>query len=121
MRFVVRHLTIYGYSVPVQPTPHILRLTPRPDSVITASRTLRVQPPPNTRRESIDAFGNLVTEVSFIGSTQHLRVDSQFELETLQRPAILQPLAALPWPNDATDGLAQYRADGYLDASVQRF
>jgi transglutaminase-like putative cysteine protease len=101
MRFFVRHETVYRYSVPVQLAPHILRLTPRREGTRTLSHALTLQPQPSARIDRDDAFGNIVTELGFLGSTQ--------------------PLAALPWAANANDGLERYRQNPNLDLSVQRF
>ncbi|HEX4351352.1 MAG TPA: transglutaminase N-terminal domain-containing protein, partial [Polyangiales bacterium] len=96
MRFVVRHQTVYRYSVPVQLATHILRLTPRPASVRTIEHAIELDPLPSARRARIDELGNLVSEVDFLGSTSTLRIDSRVDVETFQAPALLQPMAALP-------------------------
>jgi transglutaminase-like putative cysteine protease len=121
MRFVVRHESTYRYSVPVRLAPHVLRLNPRPESLRILARTLNAQPQPYSRMERVDEFGNGVTDLSFLGSTQLLHIESEFELETFAPAPLLQPWAALPWWSSPSDGLAQYRLDGLPDASVQRF
>jgi transglutaminase-like putative cysteine protease len=121
MRFVVRHDTAYRYSVPVRLAPHVLRLNPRAESVRILTRALHAQPEPSSRIERVDEFGNAVTDLSFLGETQLLCIESRFELETFAPAPLLQPLAALPWWNNASDGLAHYRRQDAPDASVQRF
>src|SRR4051812_11841661 len=100
VHFSVRHATLYRYSVPVQLTAHRVRLNPRLDQVRIASHALDVQPLPGSRNERLDPFGNRVTELEFWGATQELRVESRFELDTWQPPALDAQLLPLPWPAD---------------------
>src|ERR1700750_2028077 len=83
MRFFVRHESHYRYDGPVDLRPHVLRLTPRPAGVVTRSRTIAVRPLPVETAELIDAHGNAVTRVSFAGSSEELRVESVFEVDTI--------------------------------------
>jgi transglutaminase-like putative cysteine protease len=121
MRFTVRHETTYRYSVPVQLTRHVVRLTPRPESGRVLWRTLNAQPEPSARSEHLDQFGNLVTELGFSGSTHALHIDSQFEFETFVPAPLTPPWAALPWWGDPQDGLGLYRSSALADPTVQRF
>jgi transglutaminase-like putative cysteine protease len=120
MRFVVRHQTVYRYSVPVQLATHILRLTPRPASVRTIEHAIELDPLPSARRARIDELGNLVSEVDFLGSTSTLRIDSRVDVETFQAPALLQPMAALPIAPAPFDPFANFRI-APIDASVSQF
>ena len=81
MRFSVRHDTLYRYSSPVGLAPHLLRLTPRAERVRMLASHLMVQPVPAGRQESVDRFGNQITQVSFDGLSDLLRVESYFDLE----------------------------------------
>ena len=85
MRFSVRHDTLYRYSAPVGLAPHLLRLTPRAERARMLASQLTVQPVPAARRESVDRFGNRITEVSFAGPSDLLRVESSFDLEPHRR------------------------------------
>jgi transglutaminase-like putative cysteine protease len=118
--FRVLHESLYRYDVPVQLGAHTLRLTPRAGAGRMLSRQAMVEPMPIERAEASDAFDNLVTRVVFSGSTQSLRVESRFELDTWMPPA-LAPLAErlpLARPHDAS-------LDVYLGAgthpSVEQF
>jgi transglutaminase-like putative cysteine protease len=111
--FRVQHESSYRYDVPVQLGTHSLRLTPRASAGRIISREIVVEPVPIERTETTDAFDNHVTRLVFSGSTQVLRVESRFELDTWAPPA-LAPLAErlpLARPHDASLG-------AYLDASV---
>ncbi|HEX4355839.1 MAG TPA: transglutaminase family protein [Polyangiales bacterium] len=120
MRFVVRHQTVYRYSVPVQLATHILRLTPRPGSVRTIEHAIELDPLPSARRARIDELGNLVSEVDFLGSTSTLRIDSRVDVETFPAPALLQPMAALPIAPAPFDPCANFRI-APIEASVSQF
>jgi transglutaminase-like putative cysteine protease len=120
MRFSLRHQTSYRYSVPVQLTPHLLRLTPRDDSVRNVSQTIDVQPQPSARRELRDERGNRTIECQFVGSTQLLTVDSRFALDTLMPAPLPPPMAAIS-VRDPRDGLDAYRNEPDPGPEVQRF
>jgi transglutaminase-like putative cysteine protease len=120
MHFQVRHETLYRYSVPVQLATHRLRLNPRVDSVSIASQSLQVHPHPVARIDHIDPFGNRITELGFQGTTDALRIESRFELET-RLPAAIDAAPRLPWPVYVDDGLSLYRVDPTIDASVAAF
>lgn len=91
MRFHVRHESLYRYDTPIALGSHVLRLTPRAANVVLDSHRLVIEPEPALRQQQIDAFGNEIIRVEFSGTTRKLRVDSEFELDTL--PATpLEPL-----------------------------
>jgi len=123
VRFVVRHLTRYRYSVPVVLAPHVLRLTPRPGHAIR-SRTLVVQPQPIELRDEIDANGNPVTRAVFAGGgTDLLSIESRFELDTQAPPPAPGVTGeTLPLPDRFAPELAAYRAaDTAVDPAVAAF
>jgi len=93
--FWITHESFYRYDVPVQLAPHLLRLTPRLESLRIVSQHLSVEPFPSLRNDELDAFGNTLTRVSFVGQTQLLHVSSQLELETFQPPLFHSQLAPL--------------------------
>ena len=121
MRFSVCHATLYRYSAPVRLAPHVLRLNPRGNGGIAAG-TLTVDPTPAERRDAMDGFGNLITHLNFAGFTDLLRIESRFDLDTVEPPPLYDPgLPALPWSANPGDGLAEYRSDAAQDATVQAF
>ncbi len=122
MRFSVRHDTVYRYSAPVGLAPHLLRLTPRAERVRMLASELTVEPLPAARRESVDRFGNRITEVSFDGLSDLLRVESSFDLETCA-PAPLRDsgLPRLPWSSRAERAPADYWPEERQDPAVQNF
>ncbi|HYP75675.1 MAG TPA: transglutaminase family protein [Polyangiaceae bacterium] len=113
-RWAIRHETTYRYSTAVVFAPHVLRLTPRPDSTRTLARELTISPTPIEVRDFEDEFGNSCTRVSFGSSgVEELKIESRVEVETYARPAGLalgsSPLPPLPWAPPAYDSLAQFR------------
>ncbi|HVT09241.1 MAG TPA: transglutaminase N-terminal domain-containing protein, partial [Polyangia bacterium] len=123
VRFVVRHQTLYRYSVPVVLAPHLFRLTPRAEYSVL-SRSLSVYPEPVDQRDEVDAFGNPVTVATFSGrSTDKLRIDSRFELDTAPPPASSGwAIPPLPWSALPAEELAPFRpsSDG-TDQEVTDF
>ena len=118
MRFTVSHETLYRYAKPVRLAAHVLRLNPRPDGGKLLSRDLVIEPAPATRRESTDAFGNLLTHVYFDCAAHVFRIRSRFELETrAPAPFASADLPALPWPSSPDP----YLVEPHLDISVHAF
>ena len=122
MRFSVRHDTLYRYSTPVGLAPHRLRLTPRAERVRMLARRLMVQPVPAARQESEDRFGNRITQVSFDGPSDLLRVESTFDLEIFAPPPLRESgLPRLPWLCRPQDVPAGYWPEDRQDPAVQSF
>lgn len=121
MRFVVRHASLYRYSVPVVLAPHVFRLTPRPENRIR-TRSLVVTPQPVELRDELDGFGNPVTRAIFSSAaTNELRVESRLELDTPPAPGSLSVvLDPLPWPWPPPETLAPYQPNG-TDPAVATF
>jgi transglutaminase-like putative cysteine protease len=111
-RWAIRHLTTYRYSTPVRFATHVLRLTPRPDSVRCLAQHLQVTPTPLGLSDYTDAFGNGCTRVSFgTGHFDELRIDRRLEVAAYVPPS--NPglsLPALPWLPTASDALVAFRA-----------
>jgi transglutaminase-like putative cysteine protease len=120
MRFSICHETHYRYSSPVTLAAHVLRLTPRADGAHLHWRRLTVDPMPGISRDTVDRYGNTVTELAFEGLTDHLRIESRFEIETraAQSPP-LPPLLKLPWPPGGAP--SDYLPPTEEDASVRTF
>ena len=86
VHYKVRHATCYEYSGEVVHSHHLLHLVPRamPHQCCT-SQQVSIEPPPSSRSESADAFGNPITRLEFDRPHQLLRVASVLELEVRQR------------------------------------
>ena len=122
MRFTVRHETIYRYSAPVSLSPHLLRLNPRAEGATILERSLTVDPKPIAFREETDRFGNRVTHLDFEGLSNRLRIESQFDLETVAPEPSADPAAPpLPWAGGLDDPMAHYRAGEAQDAAIPKF
>ena len=99
MRFSVRHTTSYHYSAPIRLGPHQLRLMPRAECTFL----LEVTPPPVSRREGRDSWGNRVIELEFAGDTQVFSIETQFSLDTTVPHSLPSGLPPLPWPAEIID------------------
>ena len=122
MRFSVSHETHYRYSSPVALAAHVLRLTPRAGNATLLTHSLIIDPLPSARQDLMDRYGNLITRVEFAGFTDHLRVESHFDVET--RATSVPDVAALPplpWPSGANDAMADYMPPVNIDESVRAF
>jgi len=121
-RWAIRHETVYRYSTPVVFAPHVLRLTPRADSVRCVARVVHVTPTPIDVADFSDAFGNSCTRVTFgTGSADELIVDSRLEVETHAPPFLLDGLRVptLPWAPSENDLLLPYRQrDGSVEVGA---
>jgi transglutaminase-like putative cysteine protease len=102
VRFSVEHDSEYSYDVPVTLGRHVLRLTPRARETRNLTQSLLVTPEPVSRRQYEDAHGNTLTELSFVGETQTLQVQSVLDVETVCPPALRDEFGALPWVSSAT-------------------
>lgn len=112
--WVICHETTYRYSTAVVFAPHVLRLSPRSDSVLTLSRHLRITPPPVEITHIDDEFGNVCTSVSFDScSVDELKIESRVEVQTCARPhdqLVSRPwLPPLPWAPPDRDSLGAFR------------
>jgi transglutaminase-like putative cysteine protease len=121
-RWVIRHETVYKYSTPVAFAPHVLRLTPRADSVRCLERSLSITPTPLGISEYSDIFGNSYTSVTFgASSSDELIIDSRVVVETFTRP-VQGPgysLPVLPWATPYIDALISYRQpDGSAEVAA---
>jgi transglutaminase-like putative cysteine protease len=125
MHFDIEHVTTYTYSSPVHLGAHVLRLAPRCDGRQRLQEIrCEVVPRPSLQSSALDAEGNLVTRLWFIGETRELRIASRLRLETLQDNPydyILDtPATSLPMPNNEREAplLAAYRYPGAPSSKV---
>lgn len=128
MLFEVTHLTRYSYDRPVLLEPLSIRLRPRCDLFQRLiSYELAVDPPPEGVTDMVDAEGNALSQVWFLGLAPMLSLRTTFAVETL-RPnpydyIVLDPAGLrIPMAYDAAErrALAHYmEPDG--DPSVAAF
>jgi len=116
-RWAIRHETSYRYDTAVAFAPHILRLSPRPDSVRTLARSLQITPTPIEVSDFSDEFGNICTRLSFdANAVEQLKIESRVEVQTYAARAHLLAalrLPPLPWTPPTFDLLSTFRqADG---------
>ena len=102
---------------------HVLRLTPRTDNSVLHMHRLTIDPVPSFRQDLRDRYGNLITRLEFEGLSDHLRIESRFDLETRSTPALACSalLPPLPWPPGTSDAMADYLSPGDGDESVRAF
>jgi transglutaminase-like putative cysteine protease len=97
MRYRVRHETIYAYGSDVAHSHQLLHLVPRPSAYQQCfEHSLAILPALFSRRDEMDAFGNLVTRLEFEHAHRRLDVCADMEVEIYARP----PVSAgdtLPW------------------------
>jgi transglutaminase-like putative cysteine protease len=87
-RYRVRHETVYDYGGNVAHAHQLLHLTPRDSALqICRSRTIRLEPQPSSRTESLDAFGNLATRIEYDLPHDRLEVLAEVEVEVRAPPA----------------------------------
>ena len=122
MRFSVTHETKYRYSGPVRLGPHLLRLTPRNSGIRLLSGRLVIEPEPSLLQEAVDSWGNPITRAEFEGTTDLLRVESNFELLTAPSPAnTALDLPPLPWPVADAGVMTPYLTQEGIDETVWEF
>jgi transglutaminase-like putative cysteine protease len=117
MIYRIVHRTTYKYKYPVSVGNHVACLKPR--SLLhhqVARSELRIQPPPATRTERVDYFGNLLCFFTVQEPHKELVVEAQSEV-ILDGNAMPWPQQSLPWeeaarllPDDHSPaGLAAYQ------------
>ena len=85
MRFEVSHLTRYTYERPVLLEPLIVRLRPRSDVFQRlVSFDLSVDPQPEGMSEMVDAEGNALSQIWFLGVSSMLALRTTFAVDTLR-------------------------------------
>ena len=126
MHFEIEHRTRYDYSSPVTLGPQTVRLRPRPDGAVRERHwSLTLDPEPQTRSDQLDAEGNLVSRLWFVGETRHLDISVQLRAETSRvNPFDFVPdLGANRLPMDYAQtevlSLAPYRSQGAPDPAVR--
>ncbi len=117
MIYRIVHRTTYKYKYPVSVGNHVACLKPR--SLLhhqLARSELRIQPPPATRTERVDYFGNLLCFFTIQEPHKQLVVEARSEV-IMEGNATPWPQQSLPWeeaamslPNDQSSaGLEAYQ------------
>ena len=119
IRYRVRHQTVYHYGGNVAHSHQLLHLAPR-DSAhqVCRFRTLELTPEPSTRREDVDAFGNVVTRLEYDLPHERLEVLAEVGVDVSTPPAAAAA-AGDPW-EQVRDGLTysgRPLGAAHLDAS----
>ena len=128
MRFEVTHLTRYTYERPVLLEPLLVRLRPRSDIFQRlVAFDLTIDPQPEGMSEMVDAEGNALSQLWFIGLASMLSLRTTFAVDTLRTNPfdylVLDPdCLRMPMSYDEADrrALAPY-LDPPDDPEVQGF
>lgn len=86
MLFTISHKTRYEFNTPVFLEPHLLRFCPRTDSgQRLLSFHLQIDPQPAGFSDITDVEGNIAKWAWFNGTTQHLDIGMECEVQTLRQ------------------------------------
>jgi uncharacterized alpha-E superfamily protein/transglutaminase-like putative cysteine protease len=98
--YSVTHTTTYDYAAPVEQSYNEAHLRPRlTDHQVCTRHTLEIDPPPTTRFESVDPFGNSVATFVVQGGFEHMAVTATSEV--VVGPSV-KPPAGPPWESVRT-------------------
>jgi transglutaminase-like putative cysteine protease len=115
MIYKIVHRTTYKYKYPVSVGNHVACLKPRTLLHHQVARSeLRIQPPPATRTERVDYFGNLLCFFTVQEPHKELVVESRSEV-TMEGNTTPWPQRSLPW-EEAAGSLANDQSLAGLDA-----
>jgi transglutaminase-like putative cysteine protease len=97
MIYDVRQRTTYDYAAPASFGQHLLRMLPteREDQRVL-SATLRIEPEPEDRSETVDFFGNLLTHVATAKAHDRFSVTLAARVRVEAPPPLLAELTP-PW------------------------
>jgi transglutaminase-like putative cysteine protease len=85
----VRHSTRYRYGQPVTLSYHLAHLLPRnTDTQWVSAYRLEVSPPPASRREDVDYFGNPFVYFAYETPHNELTVETDLKITVTPRPAV---------------------------------
>ena len=115
MIYRIVHRTTYRYTYPVSVGNHVACLTPRSLPLHRCERQeLRITPPPATRTERVDYFGNQLTFFTIQEPHKKLVVEAR-SFVTIPENAKPWPGKSLPW-EEVVDLLPNDRSAAGLDA-----
>ena len=115
-RYRLEHCTVYHYSEPVLLSHQQLHLTPRPlatQRILTHAVT--IQPAPTLSHETIDAFGNPLTEIAMESAHRTLDIAAHTTLD-LVAPAAVEKTPDSAW--EIVRDALRYRAGWRPDPST---
>ena len=118
MRYSVRHETVYHYGGNVAHSHQLLHLSPRDSANQRChSRSIILEPQPSSRREDLDAFGNLATRLEYDLPHDRLEVLAEIGVE-VSAPPQAPDGATQPWEQvrDALTYSGRPMSAEYLDA-----
>jgi transglutaminase-like putative cysteine protease len=118
MRYRVRHETVYHYGGDVAHSHQLLHLAPRDFAAQTChSRTITLDPEPNSRREDVDAFGNFVTRLEYDLPHDRLEVLAESAVE-VRAPGAAAEQESARWEDvrDALNYSGRAMTADHLDA-----
>jgi transglutaminase-like putative cysteine protease len=116
MIYKIVHRTTYKYKYPVSVGNHVACLKPRSLLHHQVSRSeLRIQPPPATRTERVDYFGNLLCFFTVQEPHKELVVEAQSEVIMDGNGAPL-PQQSLPW-----EDAARFLPDDHSPAGLEAY
>ncbi|MCF4997552.1 transglutaminase family protein [Pseudomonas syringae] len=85
--YQILHDTCYRYDSPVSLAQQLAHLWPRECAWQRCSeQSLQISPPPTSRRDELDVFGNPVTRLAFERPHDELQVNARLTVEVLSRP-----------------------------------
>jgi transglutaminase-like putative cysteine protease len=92
MKFLVRHLTTYRYTEPVQLSHHAAHLRPRDvDGQHISASAIAIRPEPAVLQDGgRDYFGNPITFFTIQAPHSTLQIESSFVVETSRQPSLPQ-------------------------------
>ena len=112
MIYKIVHRTTYKYKYPVSVGNHVACLKPRSFLHHQVARSeLRIQPPPATRTERVDYFGNLLCFFTVQEPHKELVVEAQSEV-IMDGNAMPWPQESLPWEEAARLLLDDHSPEG---------
>ena len=116
MRISVLHSTTYRYDCAVWLEPHIFRLRPREDaSQRLLQYSVDIRPRPAGQSSFLDQDGSTALEAWFDAPTDHLSVETAFQVETLRQNPFDFLITSETYDESLRMALAPYLASGDID------
>lgn len=120
IRYRVVHETAYRYAAPVALSQHVLHVSPRDcDWQEVHAAAIDIVPPPTSRRDSLDPFGNPQVRIAFEAPHSTLQVTSHLDIGVGERPWAARTDAGLPWED--VQAMLRLEGDAPLEPRRYRF